>query len=151
MEGVALAVLLAMFVMVGLNWRDLPQRIPTHYNLSGQPDKWGSKDSVWLLPVVGANLYLLLSALSRLKGTLNVPLGVCLPAYVDSPEAQAETRQFLTAVKMMLVTVFAFITWRRVDAPDQGLGRAFVPLLLLLPLAVAVIYFLRLRRDQGSA
>jgi len=70
---------------------------------------------------------------------------------VDSPEAQAETRQFLTAVKMMLVTVFAFITWRRVDAPDQGLGRAFVPLLLLLPLAVAVIYFLRLRRDQGSA
>ena len=96
-------------------------------------------------------MYLLLSALSRLKGTLNVPLGVRLPAYADSPEARAETRQFLTAVKMMVTTVFAFITWRRVDAPDQGLWRAFVPLLLLVSLVVAVIYFLRLRRDQGSA
>lgn len=146
MEAVALTLLLAMFALLGSRWADLPDRLPSHYNASGEPDKWRSKDSAWILPVVGANLYILLTALSRVAAAgqvrLNVPPGVD----ATSPEVQAEARQLLTAVKMCVMATFAFITWSRVSAPEQGLGRAFLPVMLVVPLGVIGVYLLRMRR-----
>ncbi len=141
-----MALLLAMFVMVGLRWSDLPERMPSHYNAAGEPDKWRSKDTVWILPIVGANLYILMTALSRVaaagKVRLNVPPGID----AASPEVQAEARHLLTAIKMCITATFAFITWSRVSAPEQGLGRAFLPVMLVVPLGVMGVYLLRMRR-----
>ena len=145
-EAVALALLVAMFLVVSLNWSELPERMPSHYNAAGEPDRWGSKDGVWILPVVGAGLYLLMTALSRAaasgKVRLNVPPGVD----AASPEVQAEARQLLTAVKVLVMATFAFITWSRTSSPQQGLGPAFLPAVLIVPLGVIGAYLLRMRR-----
>ena len=146
MEAVALALLIAMFVMVARRWSDLPQRMPSHYNASGEPDKWGSKNGVWILPVVGANLYILLTALSRVAAAGKVRLNVPPDVDAKSPEVQAEARQLLTAIKMCVMATFAFITWSRVTTPEQGLGRAFLPMMLIVPFGVMGVYLLRMRR-----
>jgi uncharacterized membrane protein len=33
-------------------WSDLPDRVVMHYNLEGQPDRWGSKTELVLVPVM---------------------------------------------------------------------------------------------------
>lgn len=146
MGAMALAVLLSMFVMVGLRWSELPDRMPSHYNAAGEPDRWRSKDVVLVLPAVAANLYLLMTAVTRAAASgklrLNVPPGMD----AQSPEAQGDARQLLTAVKMLVMGTFAFITWSRVSAPEQGLGRAFLPVMLIVPMGVIAVYLLRMRR-----
>ncbi len=114
-----------MFVTVALNWPNLPESIPSHYNASGEADRWGSKAGVWMLPVVGAVLFLVLTLLKR----------------VASP-----ARQMLTAVKLVMIVTFAYISWIQVTAPGQGLGRAFLPSMLIAPMVVIGFYFFRLRR-----
>lgn len=146
MEVVALAALLAMFVLVGTHLSELPERIPTHYNAAGEPDQWGPKNRAWILPALGAGLYIVLTSLSRVAASgklrLNVPPGID----ATSPAVQAEARQLLTVVKVLVMATFAYITWSRVTAPEQGLGRAFLPVMLVLPLSVMGLYLVRMRR-----
>jgi len=150
MNAAALAVLLSMFVMVGLQWSGLPERIPTHYNVAGEPNKWSPKGGALLLPVVGAGLFLLLTALSGLKGTLNVPVGTTLPAYADTPEARAEIKRTMATLKLAIMVGFAYVTWRMVGTPDQGLGPWFMPVFLLGTAGTALAYCVRLRHLRRS-
>jgi uncharacterized membrane protein len=148
MDAAALAVLLSMFVMVSLRWSVLPERIPTHYNTAGEPNKWSPKGGALILPVVGAGLFILLTALSGLKGTLNTPAGVALPPYADTPEARAEIKQTLGAVKLAVMIGFAYITWRQVGTPEQGLGRMFVPVFLAVTIGASALFCIRMRRHR---
>ena len=36
-----------------IHFSDLPAKIPTHFNASGEVDGWGSRAMIWLLPVIG--------------------------------------------------------------------------------------------------
>lgn len=37
------------FFLIQSNIPDLPSRIPTHFNMAGQPDGWGSPQTLWML------------------------------------------------------------------------------------------------------
>ena len=67
-------VLSAIFVVV-FNYRDLPQRIPTHFGITGVADGWGGKSSLWALVGVTCFLYAVLSLVRFLPPKLmNVPV-----------------------------------------------------------------------------
>jgi uncharacterized membrane protein len=55
---------LGMSLINVLNWADLPERIPIHWNFQGQPDSWGGKGTLWLLPFLFLIPALLVSALT---------------------------------------------------------------------------------------
>ena len=109
----------------------LPKRIPTHFNLAGQPDGWGSSSSLMLLPVAAAGLYLLLT------------LGALLPVSFKAPIRMTEenrsclealSHQMLAWLKMCLVCLFAWIQWSILDGVRKGsfhLSRAMIPLFLV--------------------
>ncbi len=133
-EIVAAIVLVGMFLMVGLNWSALPDQVPVHFNASGTPDKWGSKDQVWILPVVATGLYAMLTAVTRV--TLS-----------DRPRgARQVSQQLLTTIKALMVATLAFISYTQVARPGDGLGRAFLPVMLFLPLGVVAWSVARMRR-----
>lgn len=48
--GAAIAALTAM--MTASNYNSLPDRIPTHFGFSPQPDSYGPKPMAWMLPIV---------------------------------------------------------------------------------------------------
>ena len=38
------------FVLLMIYWRQIPERVPIHWNLAGQIDRWGPKEFGILLP-----------------------------------------------------------------------------------------------------
>ncbi|MBC2837941.1 SdpI family protein [Robiginitalea sp. SC105] len=38
------------FVYLALQWNQLPQEVPMHWNARGEIDRWGSKSELWLIP-----------------------------------------------------------------------------------------------------
>jgi len=55
----SLLLLLLMFVATAASFSSLPQRIVTHYNFAAEPDGWGDRWTVWLLPIIGVGIYFL--------------------------------------------------------------------------------------------
>jgi uncharacterized membrane protein len=48
----------AMWIALALGWGSAPDRIPVHWNLAGQVDRWGGRfEGLVLMPILGMVLY----------------------------------------------------------------------------------------------
>ena len=63
---VAIAALLLQWGLVASVFPDLPDRVPRHFDASGQADAWGPRMMVWSLPIVNVAIFVLLGVVSRL-------------------------------------------------------------------------------------
>src|SRR5690348_2465508 len=65
-EVVQWLLIAAMFVLAAVSWSHLPERMPVHWNIEGNVDRYGGKfEGVLVLPLVTLGLYLLLLFLPR--------------------------------------------------------------------------------------
>jgi uncharacterized membrane protein len=63
----SILMLAAMFAMAVWSWPTAPERIPVHWDTSGQPDRYGGKlEGLLFLPFVALGLYVLLLVLPRI-------------------------------------------------------------------------------------
>ena len=61
-----LAVIAAMFVAATVAWPRAPERVPVHWNIQGQVDRYGGKfEGLLLTPLIALGLYVLLLVLPR--------------------------------------------------------------------------------------
>src|SRR5205814_5497884 len=61
------ALIAGMFVLTALAWPAAPDRVPVHWNLAGEVDRYGGKfEGLLLLPLLALGSYVLLRFLPRL-------------------------------------------------------------------------------------
>jgi hypothetical protein len=146
LEAVAVASLLAMFGFVGFGWSGLPPIIPTHYGVSGEPDQWGARAFVWVLPAVGLGLYAMLTTVSSLVGAGKVPVNARGIVAIAAEDLRREVVHLLTSIKAFLIAAFAYIVWEQIYGDERGLGPFFLPMIVMGPLAMIGWTVLRIRR-----
>ena len=64
----ALGLGVLMMLLVGVNYPRLPERIPIHFGVTGEPDAWGPRETIWLLPLMGLASFTLLFGLTFAAG-----------------------------------------------------------------------------------
>lgn len=61
------AMLAAMFLLAAVTWRSAPDRLPVHWGLGGEVDRYGGRfEGLLGLPTLALGLYLLLRWLPRI-------------------------------------------------------------------------------------
>ena len=74
-RSVPLAAVILSFAVVAMYWTALPDTIPTHYDLNGVADDYGSKWLLWLLPVINLFLFVVIEkSVQPSWQRFNVPL-----------------------------------------------------------------------------
>lgn len=138
--------LLALWILVLTNYPNLTDSIPTHFNGSGQPDRYGSKGNIFTLPVIASILFLLMTLLNRMPHVFN---------YIVEITTENALRQYTNATKMMrflkatIVLIFGFISFGTIQnstGESQGLPVWFLPLtlgMIFIPTAFFIIRSLR--------
>ncbi len=59
--------ILGMFVMAAASWTSAPDRIPVHWNIAGQVDRYGGKvEGLLAIPLLALGLYVLMILLPRI-------------------------------------------------------------------------------------
>jgi uncharacterized membrane protein len=66
LEAVSIVALVSMFVALAVVYNRLPDQIPNHFNTGPHPMKMVGKGSLWVLPLISANLFVFLSSASLL-------------------------------------------------------------------------------------
>lgn len=109
----------------------LPGRIPTHFDISGQPNAWGSPQLLWLLPMIGTGLYLLMTALGAIRfRNFNLPVRV---TETNLLFIQDQTAVMVAWIKFEVLCLFAYIQSsiiRGVHAGEFHLSPAIIPVFL---------------------
>src|SRR5688572_8306984 len=70
-----LAILAAMFVLAAVTWPSAPDRVPVHWNWSGEVDRYGGRfEGLLALPLMATAVYVLLRLAPRIDpGRANYP------------------------------------------------------------------------------
>jgi uncharacterized membrane protein len=70
-EVISILFLVASFLIVALSIPDLPDIVPNHFNLKGEPNKYGSKHYLWVMVGISVFLYIGLTVLAKFPQIYN--------------------------------------------------------------------------------
>jgi uncharacterized membrane protein len=120
-------------VVLILGWRlalsvypRLPERVPVHFGLTGEADRWGGRWMIFLIPLVSTVIFAL-------------DYWIFEYASPRSPKPiPPEMRAPLHLLLLELSVIFAYITWRMSEVAfgrARGLGGRFLPVALIAVVA----------------
>lgn len=146
MEISGMVVFAAMWILTIYVYIKLPAVIPVHFNANGEPDNYGNKLTLLILPVIGSIIYFGIGKLNQYPHIFN---------YLTPITEENAERQYTLATRMMrylkliILLIFFFIllfTYLTTTSAVKGLGPLFLPvifILLLAPVAGAVVQAFR--------
>jgi len=143
LEIVAVIGILAGFILIASVWGDLPEQIPTHFDLSGQPDDWGGKRSLVIVQIVVTALYLLLTYVSRYPHQFNYPWRI---SGENAAAQYRNARQMLILVKTEMVVFFGYLQWTTIQVAygkAQNLGGLSILIALATIIGTLSAYIMR--------
>lgn len=100
-----------------------------------------------LLPLAAFGLYILMTITSRYPRLINVPMAIDR----DAPEVQRLLQSMSITLKTVLLFVFVYIEWAKVNMAlgrSSGLGKLFLPISLAAVFLPLCLYLQKLRNYQ---
>lgn len=122
LEGITIVALGLLFALPFFNYGGLPDEIPIHYNFKGEPDGYGSKAMLWLLPILGAAMSLGFTILSRIPHSYNYPVEVTSQ---NALSLYSSATRMMRSIKALIIVLFAYITYSTIQVAkgaQKGLG-----------------------------
>ena len=133
-EVISMTALLLMIIYTIIEYKHLPDMIPTHFNAQGIADGFSDKSMIWGLPIIGVVIYVGLFILNKFPHVHNYMVNI-------TEENAFKNYQFSTrivrGVSVFTVVLFAYIQYT-IIASAKGenitLGSWFLPTIISLSL-----------------
>lgn len=132
LEILALLGVVLSLSMVGINWSELPDRIPTHFNVFGDADSWGGKATLFILPGFIILIYALLSIAMRYPHGFNYPWPITTDNVTTQVRIARLTIRLLKVEVIWLLLTIDYFTIQTAKGNTNGLGVAFLPIALII-------------------
>lgn len=148
-EIVPVAAILFGIAVVILNYERLPDAVPIHFGLLGQPDGWGPRGSIAVLPVLSLVLYIVLSVGQNSK-KFNIPWKL---TESNRDALIAHCRRLIWAIKVHVLIVFSYLEWAAVQVAIGSMdtiGVWFGPVFLGGIFGLIAWFFVKGKKIAGS-
>lgn len=160
LEAAMVLLVATTFALLAYYYPLLPERMPVHWNLSGEPDKWARKSIavVFFLPVLGVYLHLFFLVLKHDIAHAKMTLPDAHTAeFLQGKERYLSANiRLIDWVRASLALLFLIISLAMVTTAIDELNRYMRPISIALWLIVAVmivgiIYFIwRMKRINDA-
>lgn len=142
-EIIAFSFFIIIIALPLIYFRQLPDTIPTHFNASGTPDGYGSKNTLWILPVTAVFMYLMMTVLEALPHIYNYMVEITPE---NAPTQYRIATRLIRILKTVILVLLAFISYKTIKTTTggaAGLGKAFLPVFLLLTFGITIFYIVQ--------
>lgn len=152
LEVIALAGLVLIWIIVILNYSQLPEIMPSHLNTKGEVDGYANKIFLYILPVNTTLLYIGLTVINRYPHTFNYPV------QINKNNAEAMYRlskRLVLAVKTSIMIIFIFVQYNMIYLGLKGYENSngwlillFVVLLLGMPIIIYLSFVNKYKKQE---
>ncbi len=143
MGWVALA---GLWILTLVNYSDLPDTIPTHFNGAGKVDNYSGKATLFMLPIIATLAYIGLTVLNNYPHIFNYPTKLTAENALRQYTSATRMIRYLKFVIVLVFSLIVFMTLRTAAGESEGLGAWFLPFtlgLIFIPLGIFVIQSFR--------
>lgn len=149
-EALAVAAALAIVILPAVFYGRLPATVPTHFGFSGEPDGWGSKNAILLLPGIWLAIYVLLTVIGRFPWIYNLPVEI---TEKNALYEYSLARRMLVFMKTEMGVSFAYLEYTMIRAAQvgkMGLGAWYVPVFILVLFGTIIYFIIRMTNPPAE-
>lgn len=139
-ELIGYLILIAFWITIIVSYNNLPEQIPIHYNGLGEVDNYSKKTSIFLLPIIGSFLFIILTLISKNPENFNYDVKIT----EQNVESQYKNSvKMMRIMKIIVIVIFFLIDFKTIETSmgkSKGLGIWFLPLTLGI-VFIPILYF----------
>ena len=121
------------------NFEDIPQTIPVHFDIKGEPDRFGEKSELFTLLYVATGLYLLLLVIGFFPQFQNLPTSL---ENVTTDKVRRLSARMMRMVNVVMCLIFLVLSATSVYNALNGLESQNIWVLLsLIGLLFATLFY----------
>lgn len=136
LEGISALILLVALIYAVVTYVGLPETVPVHFGINGEPDRWGKKNEFLLAPVMLSLVTLLCLVVARFPRIHNVPK---IPSTAEGWQALYTcSRNMLLWMSIGIGLMLVFATYSTAHPEKAGPGVALLVLFILAP----IVYYI---------
>ena len=125
-----------------LSFFQLPDTIPTHFDVKGAVDSYGDKSNILTLPIVGAMMFVGLTVLNQYPHIFNYPTEITAENAARQYTNATRMIRYLKLAVILLFTFLVFKTSRVAIGKAEGLGMEIYGILFFL-ITLPMFFFVR--------
>lgn len=136
----------------------LPNRVPVHFDLAGNPDRFAEKSGweLWVGPMAGTFMGILTLIALRFPIVWSIPRKDEIDSLPPLPRSRLYdlVREMILAIFVFVQAMFLTITWMTISfakATTPAFPWALILTYVLAPLAVVMVYLVRISRALDDA
>lgn len=143
LNRLAIILVLFMWIFTACIYSTLPQTIPVHFNAHGNPDDFGSKATLLLLPIIATLIFTGLTTLNKYPHRFNYMVTI---TEQNAQQQYSAATRLMRYVKLAVVAVFSYIlvfTYLNIKGIVHGLGGWFLPIVVAafcIPIGISIWY-----------
>ncbi len=141
--ALSLLILLAATIFVVINWGDLPEQIPSHYNFKGEVDGYGGKGILVFTLVMGWVMVLTFSILGMFPALWNTGVERT-PA--NAAAVNRIIRDMMSVMQISLAAMFSYMSV--MPALGETMGSWFMPVFLITIFGTLIVTVVRLIHNR---
>lgn len=140
---ICLLLLSGTAVYLFLNWSSIPDKIPGHYNAIGQVDRWGNKEELLILPIIGWAMYIGITVVEHFPQIWNTGVTV---TEKNKKQVYRILKNMSGTIKLVIVITFVYLTANSVFA--KSLPPWFLLVFLALLFGSMIFFLIKLKKAE---
>jgi uncharacterized membrane protein len=140
---------LAMIWLITIfNYKNLPDTIPTHFNIAGEADNYGNRSAIFFLPVLGTVLFIGMTILNRFPHVFNFPVKITPD---NALRQYSMATRLIRVLKLSILVLFILIIYLTTSAALNKLEKLsiwFLPLTLAIIFIPLVLYIIKSFKEK---
>jgi uncharacterized membrane protein len=146
MDRLALVALIGFLVYFLIYWPDLPETVPVHFDGAGNPNSYGHKATLLLLPLISLVQFFLLTYINKKPYIFNYPVKIT----EENAERQYTlARNMISGLNAAIIVGLFYLSWETlalIRGESEGLGPWTIPLFLVITFLPIVVYLVQAMR-----
>ena len=138
-------ILIGTLAFIALRWNSLPEQIPTHYDLAGNINGYGSRRTLLIMPLMGLAADLVVAITARFPRSWNAGVRITV---LNKARVYRVLRDLMAEIRLGCALMFAFLgVWISLQPERMSpwLLLSVTGLTLIVPI---VRYAVRIRRAK---
>jgi uncharacterized membrane protein len=140
-ETLCLLFIAGTFIFMTVYWDKIPDKIPTHFNVMGKIDSWGSKNGIIACPIVMTVIYALITLIGNFPQIWNTGVKI---TENNRDFIYLNLKNMLVTMKFSVILIFSAITF--FQAQSKELPVWYLAAVLILLFGSMAFYIVRIFR-----
>lgn len=136
------ATILILFITYTIiSYSDLPETIPTHFNLKGEADGYGKKSMMWLLPALGIVMFFGLYIMNKYPHLHNYMVNITEDNALQNYRFSTRIVRFVNLFVMITFGVISYSIVETSKGHNNAIDNWFFPIVIGISIVLPIVIF----------